>query len=76
MDKFTQTLHSRTFWTVVIMILVNILPQLPWSKEVKDLITIILGLLATYYHVNPNQVYTPAGVTPPAPGQSVTVTQP
>lgn len=76
MNKFTQALHSRTFWTVVIMVIFNAIPHIPLDQGLKDLITTILGLLATFFHVNPNVVYTPAGVTPPLPGQSITVTQP
>ena len=59
MTKFELALRSRTFWTLVLLVLTNCLPQIravlpdPW----RDLITVLLGTLATYLHVSPSQLY-------------------
>jgi len=70
--------RSRTFWTVVALLLVA---EMPVLKQILSALgyqslEIALGVLAVYFHVNPNQVYTPAGVTPPTSGETTTVTQP
>lgn len=52
---------SRTFWTLVATIVVvdgnMLLPVLPTSVE--GVAVVLLGLLATYFHVNPSQTYNP-----------------
>jgi len=54
---------SRTFWTLVVMFVVGglnaIVPVLPAS--VQTIAMAILGLLATYFHVNPSQTYNQQG---------------
>jgi hypothetical protein len=55
------------------MVVLNVLPQLPFSGGVRDLITGILGLLATYFHLNPTQIYAPAGSTIVAETPTTTV---
>lgn len=68
---------SRAFWTIVIMVAYNLLATYGhYNQQLTDLINLILGAVTTYFHINPSAVYTPSGVTPPAPGQSVTLTQP
>ena len=57
MTKIMLALKSRTFWTVVVMLIVNLIPHLPVSQPLKDLINSILTLLAVYFHVNPSQNY-------------------
>ncbi len=64
MSKILQTLRSRTFWTLVLMLSINSIPEIKnafpnvaWLDTVNSLLT----LLATYFHVNPTQVYAPAG---------------
>jgi hypothetical protein len=63
MSKFALALKSRTFWTVVVMLVFNLIPHLPVDQSVKDLVNGILTLLAAYFHVNPSQNYTPAQLT-------------
>lgn len=63
MSKVTLALRSRTFWTLVVMVLVNVVPGLPVDQPAKDLLTTVLGLVATYFHVNPSQNYTPQTLT-------------
>lgn len=50
---------SRTFWTVVAMFVVGglnaITPVLP--PNVQAVVVALLGVLATYFHVNPSQNY-------------------
>ena len=58
MNKIALMLKSRTFWTVVVMLVFNLIPQLPVDQGVKDLVNGILTLLATYFHINPSQNYT------------------
>jgi hypothetical protein len=60
MSKITLALKSRTFWTVAVMVVLNVLPHLPFNGETRDLITGVLGLLAAYFHVNPSQNYNQA----------------
>lgn len=60
MSKIQLALQSRTFWTIVITIVLNTIAAnsslIP--AGIMDLLNPILGLLATYFHVNPSQVYT------------------
>lgn len=62
-SKILQALHSKTVWTVIVMALFNLIPQLNLDPGLKDLINGVLVLVAGYFHVNPNQVYAPAGST-------------
>ncbi|MDE2232892.1 MAG: hypothetical protein KGJ90_02055 [Patescibacteria group bacterium] len=52
-------LFSKTFWTIVAMFIVGggnaIVPVLP--PAVQAIFLGLLGILATYFHVNPSQVY-------------------
>jgi len=59
MDKFLQTLQSRTFWTIVVAIVVNTINanQQFIPVNILDIVNPILGLMATYFHVNPAQNY-------------------
>ena len=57
MNKVTLALQSRTFWTVVVMMVFNLIPQLPVDQAVKDLINGVFTLVAAYFHVNPSQNY-------------------
>lgn len=70
--------NSRTFWTLAGLILVAEMPILQQiiSPLLYHALELGLGVVALYFHMNPSQVYTPAGVTPPASGESVTLTQP
>lgn len=63
MNKISLALHSRTFWTIVVIIGLNTLPQVKdiLPQSVYDVLNPILGLLAAYFHVKPNQDY---GYTP------------
>lgn len=78
MNKIAQMFSSRAFWTVVGLLFVAELPviQQVLSPLLYHAIELALGVLIVYFHLNPNQVYTPAGVTPPATGETVTLTQP
>ena len=59
MNKIKMALKSRTFLTIVIMVAFNIMevisPNL--SPETRNAVNGILGLVATYFHVNPSQPY-------------------
>lgn len=67
MSKLLQALHSRTVGVLAIMIAYNIMTVYGAGLDpaLSSLINLVLGGLATYLHLNPTQVYTPAGVTPP-----------
>lgn len=68
MNKFTLVLHSRTFWTLIAMIINNILAVYGklLNPDLTTLINLILTGLVAYFHVNPSQNYT----TPPIPPQA------
>lgn len=78
MNKLTQALKSRTNWTILVGYLIAYGPVISsWvPSQWKPFIEGVLGLLAFYFHTNPSQVYTPADVTPPLPGQSIVQIQP
>ena len=63
MTKLELALRSRTVWTLVLLVLTNCLPQIravlpdPW----RDLVTVLLGTLATVFHVFPSQIYATPG---------------
>lgn len=52
---------SRTFWTIVAMFIIGglnaIVPVLPAGMQ--TVLMGILGVAATYFHVNPTQTYNP-----------------
>lgn len=75
MNKFTQMFSSRTFWTLVVMVIYNILNVYGHllSPSLSDLVNLILGALVTYFHLNPSQVYAPAGSTITATTPNTTV---
>ncbi len=62
-SKIIQALHSRTVWTVIVMMVFNLIPQLNIDQSLKDMVNGVLVLVAGYFHVNPNQIYAPAGST-------------
>lgn len=57
--KIKLAFGSRTFWVIVIAIVTNTInanaPFIP--VPVLDVLNTVLGLLATYFHVNPAQNY-------------------
>lgn len=60
MNKIKLALNSRTFWTVVLGVVINtvnansnIIPP-----HALDIINVVIGLLSTYFHLNPSQDYT------------------
>ncbi len=59
MNKIQLALGSRTFWTIAIAIVINTINAntkfIP--ANILDIVNPILGLLATYFHVNPSQNY-------------------
>lgn len=59
MFKLTQALQSRTFWTIVVLVSLNTIPQLRGmvSTSVLDMLNVILGAVATAFHINPSQNY-------------------
>ena len=59
MNKLPFLARSRTFWLVVLTVLVNVIPQLQavLPPAWRDLVTVALGVLAAYFHVNPSQTY-------------------
>ena len=63
MNKFAMALKSRTLWTVIVMLVINLIPHLPASQDLKDLINGALALLITYFHLNPSQNYNPPVLT-------------
>lgn len=52
-------LKSRTFWTIVAMFIIGgvnaIVPVLP--ADVQTIAMAVLGIAATYFHINPSQNY-------------------
>ncbi len=67
MSKLLQALHSRTVGVLVVMIAYNVMAVygVGLDPQLSTLINLALGALATYFKVNPGQVYVPAGQTPP-----------
>lgn len=59
MNKIVQIAKSRTFWTVAITIVINTINANTQFIPVGilELLNPILGLVATYFHVNPSQYY-------------------
>ena len=59
MYKIGQALKSRTFWTLVVMFIINGISGIRENINPGWLTTIdsVLGILAAYFHVNPSQNY-------------------
>lgn len=61
MNTITTALKSRTFWTVVVMFIIGgtnaIASFIPAGFETP--LMAVLGLVATYFHLNPSQNYPP-----------------
>lgn len=59
MKLITTMIKSRTFWTIVFMFVVGGLNQTTQflSPEAATTLTGLLGILATYFHLNPSQQY-------------------
>lgn len=59
MQKTFSIFYSRTFWTILAMFIVGggnaLVPVLP--AAVQTIAMALLGLLATYFHINPQQSY-------------------
>lgn len=59
MNKVILALGSRTFWVIVLTIVINTINAntafIPAGA--MDIINPLLGLLATYLHVSPSQYY-------------------
>lgn len=58
---------SRTFWTVVAMFFIGglnaIVQVIP--PDFQTVAMAVLGILATYFHVNPTQAYGPGNTNEP-----------
>jgi tRNA(His) 5'-end guanylyltransferase len=56
MDKFLRLLKSRGFWTVIVLGLINTIPDLKGmvSDQVLDVINLVLVILASYFKANPS----------------------
>lgn len=78
MSKILQMFSSRSFWSVVGLVLLAEMPVIQQliSPIAYHALELALGVIAVYFHINSNKIYTPANVTPPAPGETVTLTQP
>ena len=59
MSKFALALKRRTIWTVVVMLVFNLIPHLQIDQSLKDLINGVLTMLVAYFKLNPTQSYTP-----------------
>lgn len=59
MNKLVQILKSRTFWTLVVLFVINGVDGIRESipSNIGTLVDLVLGVLATYFHVNPSQQY-------------------
>jgi hypothetical protein len=59
MKKIGLLLRSRTFYTILISVLLNTVPQIRDLLPVayRDLFTVGLGSLAAILHINPSQEY-------------------
>lgn len=57
MEKLSRLLKSRGFWTVIILGVINTVPQLKGlvSDGVLDIINTVLVILASYFKLNPSQ---------------------
>jgi hypothetical protein len=59
MKTIITALKSRTVWTIVFMVVTNIVSLLSGilSQEALTLINTVLGALAVYFKLNPTQKY-------------------
>ena len=59
MTKIIQMLKSRTFWTIVLLVVFNGVSSVKNLVPVayQPTVDIILGLVATIFHINPSQKY-------------------
>lgn len=60
MNKFLIALHSRTAWTTILLVLVNVIPGLNLAQPLKDLLNAVLGALVVYFRINATNLPTPA----------------
>jgi len=60
MEKFTQSLRSRTTWTVIAMFLINgfTAVQGEISPDLQIVVNAVLSAVAVYFKINPSQEYT------------------
>lgn len=59
MNKIALAFRSRTFWTIVVIVLINTLPQVKqyFPQGLYDVVNPVLGFLAAYFHISPSQDY-------------------
>lgn len=59
MNKITLALKSRTFWTLIVLFVVNGVNAIHDSIPATNLqvVDAILGFLITYFHISPSQQY-------------------
>lgn len=59
MKQFTQALTSKTVWTIIALVIINGVPAVTGMlpESVVPVVNVVLGLLATYFKVNPSQKY-------------------
>ena len=73
MNKFQLALKSRTFWTLIVMFLYNVINVYGahMSPSLSSLVNLVLGALATYFKLNPSSNYNSPAVQaqPITPGQ-------
>lgn len=65
MNKWFQAFHSRTSGVLVFQFVTNAVSILAThiQPDLLLLINLALSSLAIYFHLNPNQIYTPTGST-------------
>jgi hypothetical protein len=56
MNKISQVLNSKTAWTTVLLVLVNVVPALPFDESLKNLLNVVLGALVVYFRVSATNV--------------------
>ena len=59
MDKIIKAITSRTVWTVLVMVAINVVPVVGdyVNPVTLDLINAILGALAIFFKINPSKKY-------------------
>ncbi len=59
MNKIVLALKSRTFWTIVLLFVINGVSGIHDSIPANyvTIVDTVLSLLATYFHVSPRQSY-------------------
>jgi hypothetical protein len=70
MSKWIQALHSKTVWTIILLVAYNILAAYgsALSPQLNVLVNAVLGALAAYFRVTATNI--PTAVTPPVTGQA------